>query len=100
MTESSKPSLNDIPVIPARCRLQWESAQAAHVLLYPEGMVKLSDSAAAILQLVNGKRSVAGIIGQLERDFPGVDLQADVLEFLDTAHQRGWIVMAARPASE
>ena len=30
-------------------RLQWEPAQEAHVLLYPEGMVKLNGSAGAIL---------------------------------------------------
>ena len=28
-------------------RLQWEEAQQAYVLLYPEGMVELGDTAAA-----------------------------------------------------
>jgi pyrroloquinoline quinone biosynthesis protein D len=32
-------------------RLQWEPAQNAHVLLYPEGMVKLNQSAGEILKL-------------------------------------------------
>ena len=36
------------PAIAAGMRLQWESAQEAHVLLYPEGMVKLNGSAGAI----------------------------------------------------
>ena len=31
-------------------RLQWEEAQGAYVLLYPEGMVKLNDSAAQVLK--------------------------------------------------
>ena len=38
-----------IPRIHRHFRLQWEEAQGCHVLLYPEGMVKLNDSAALIL---------------------------------------------------
>lgn len=29
-------------------RLQWEAAQESHVILYPEGMAKLNETAAAI----------------------------------------------------
>ena len=37
------------PRIGSGFRLQWEPAQDAHVLLYPEGMVKLNGSAGAII---------------------------------------------------
>ena len=43
-------------------RLQWEAAQESHVILYPEGMAKLNETAAAILELVDGRRDVAAII--------------------------------------
>jgi pyrroloquinoline quinone biosynthesis protein D len=86
----------DVPVIPLRFRLQWEPAQNAYVLLYPEGMVKLSDSAAEILKRVNGAASISSIIQELEGAFPGTDLTADVLEFLSEAHERGWIAISAR----
>jgi pyrroloquinoline quinone biosynthesis protein D len=86
---------DDVPVIPSRFRLQWEPAQNAYVLLYPEGMVKLSDSAAQILKRVDGAASVSAIIRDLEHAFPGVDLRSDVLEFLSIAHERGWIVISA-----
>jgi pyrroloquinoline quinone biosynthesis protein D len=33
------------PAIGRGLRLQWEPAQSAHVLLYPEGMIKLNGSA-------------------------------------------------------
>jgi len=82
---------DDIPVIPSRFRLQWEPAQNAYVLLYPEGMVKLSDSAAAILKRIDGTARVRVIIEDLERNFPGVELKSDVLEFLSVASERGWI---------
>jgi len=86
----------DVPIVPSRCRLQWEAAQNAHVLLYPEGMVKLSESAAEILKRVDGVASVSAIIQTLERTFPGADLSSDVLEFLSTAYERGWIILQSR----
>lgn len=72
-------------------RFQWEPAQQAYVLLYPEGMVKLGASAGEILKRVDGASSVAAIIAELERAFPGADLRADVAEFLTHARDKGWI---------
>ena len=82
-------------MISSQFRLQWEPAQDAHVLLYPEGMVKLSDSAAQILKRVDGHSSAAMIIEELERIFPGADLRSDVLEFLSIARERGWIAISS-----
>ncbi len=72
-------------------RLQWEEAQQAHVLLYPEGMIALSDTAGEILKRCDGARTADSIIADLERQFPGADLKNDVLEFLDDAGDKGWI---------
>ena len=46
------------PAIARGMRLQWEAAQEAHVLLYPEGMVKLNGSAGAILSRCDGVRKI------------------------------------------
>jgi pyrroloquinoline quinone biosynthesis protein D len=72
-------------------RFQWEPAQNCHVLLYPEGMVKLPGSAGEIMKRVDGTRSVDDIVNDLQSAFPGVDLRADVVEFLEVAHGKGWI---------
>ncbi|HEX6829460.1 MAG TPA: pyrroloquinoline quinone biosynthesis peptide chaperone PqqD, partial [Burkholderiales bacterium] len=64
----------DVPEITRRHRLQWEEVQQSWVLLYPEGMVKLNASAGEILKRVDGVRSVAEVIADLERAFPGADL--------------------------
>jgi pyrroloquinoline quinone biosynthesis protein D len=74
-----------------RYRFQWEPAQDAYVLLYPEGMVKLGSSAAEILKRVDGASSLSAIFADLERAFPGADLRQDVTEFLEHAHAKGWI---------
>jgi len=77
-------------------RFQWEPAQNAYVLLYPEGMVKLGASAGEILKRVNGASPVSAIISELERAFPGADLRGDVTDFLAHARDKGWI--RVRPA--
>lgn len=72
-------------------RLQWESAQGAHVLLYPEGMVKLNASAGEILSRCSGDLTVVQIVADLEHAFGRDGLASDVRSFLDFALERGWI---------
>ena len=72
-------------------RLQWEDSQGAHVLLYPEGMVRLSESAGAILSRCDGERTLDGVLDSLHEAFPGADLDADVIEFVTIALEKGWI---------
>ncbi|HUN92404.1 MAG TPA: pyrroloquinoline quinone biosynthesis peptide chaperone PqqD [Burkholderiaceae bacterium] len=72
-------------------RLQWEEAQQAWVLLYPEGMVKLNASAAEIITRCDGVRTVPQIVASLEQAFGASGLEADVRAFLAMARERGWI---------
>ena len=96
MSYGGKLELQDVPAIAARNRLQFEAAQQAYVLLYPEGMIKLSETAAEILKRVDGAAPIAQIITALEQAYAGVDLREDVLEFLETAYERGWISIQGR----
>ncbi|EMH4161222.1 pyrroloquinoline quinone biosynthesis peptide chaperone PqqD [Pluralibacter gergoviae] len=85
--------ITQIPQFRRGYRLQWEPAQESHVVLYPEGMAKLNETAAAILELVDGKRDAAAIIAELNARFPeagGVD--QDVVEFLLAAVEQKWIL--------
>jgi pyrroloquinoline quinone biosynthesis protein D len=79
------------PAIAAGMRLQWEAAQEAHVLLYPEGMVKLNGSAGAIMSRCDGVRTVADIVADLERSFGLSGLAADVRAFVTLALERHWL---------
>ena len=73
-------------------RLQWEAVQNCHVLLYPEGMIQLNDSAAHILKLVDGQRSAEQIIAELQEQFPDVQgLDEDILTFMGVAHAQFWL---------
>ncbi|MDE2052703.1 MAG: pyrroloquinoline quinone biosynthesis peptide chaperone PqqD [Gammaproteobacteria bacterium] len=79
------------PAIGRGFRLQWEPAQEAHVLLYPEGMVRLNQSAAAILTRCDGARTVAGIVADLERTYAVSGLAPDVCAFVALAVDRTWV---------
>jgi pyrroloquinoline quinone biosynthesis protein D len=72
-------------------RFQWEEAQGNYVLLYPEGMVKLSRTAGEVLKRVTGEATVKQLVSALQRDFPESDLEDDVIKFLTEAKQNGWI---------
>jgi pyrroloquinoline quinone biosynthesis protein D len=80
-----------IPELARHFRFQWEPAQQSHVLLFPEGMIKLGASAGEIIKRVDGKTSIGAIIEDLEKAFPGADLRADVVQFLREAYGKGWI---------
>lgn len=84
--------LYQVPQLNSLFRLQWEPAQQAHVLLYPEGMVKLNASAGAILALVDGQACLAEIIALLQIQFPEANgLSEDVLHFIQIAQQQNWL---------
>lgn len=88
-------TLQEVPRLRPGFRFQWEPAQGCHVLLYPEGMVRLNDSASAILGLVDGQRSVADIVTALEQRFPDAgSLAADISEFLREAQQQHWVMLS------
>jgi pyrroloquinoline quinone biosynthesis protein D len=72
-------------------RLQWEPAQDCHVLLYPEGMVRLNRSAGEILQRCDGERSLAAIVAELEQAFDTHGLATEVRGFVDIAAQQNWL---------
>jgi pyrroloquinoline quinone biosynthesis protein D len=72
-------------------RLQWEPVQNAHVLLYPEGMVKLNQSAGEILKRCDGTRDIDSLIDELKIAFNAPDLGDEVRLFVTEATRRGWL---------
>ena len=85
---------DSVPRVGHGFRLQWEEAQQAHVLLYPEGMVKLNGSAGEILTRCDGATPVRTIVADLEQRFSTSGLEADVLAFLRLAQERLWVELA------
>jgi len=83
---------DSVPVLSPGYRFQWEQAQDCFVLLYPEGMVKLNLPAGEILKRITEKeQTVAELIAALKAAFDGADLDDDVYQFLEEAHDKCWI---------
>jgi pyrroloquinoline quinone biosynthesis protein D len=79
------------PILNQGFRLQWEPAQDTHVLLYPEGMVKLNGSAAEILRRCDGTRTLIEVIAELERSYDKQSLARDIRHFVESAITNGWL---------
>ena len=79
------------PAVARGFRLQWEAAQNAHVLLYPEGMIKLNTSAGEILKRCDGATTIADITADLERAFAASNLSEDVIRFVHMAVEKQWL---------
>ncbi len=77
-------------------RMQWEEAQQCHVLLYPEGMVRLNQSAGEIMKRCDGVRTVDEITADLEASFAATGLRKDIDAFLDMALAKGWLATEAQ----
>jgi len=82
------------PKVSSHFRLQFEQAQDAWVLLYPEGMIKLNPSAGEIMKRCDGTRDVPALVAELESTFQTEGLEPDVRAFLDMAQKQRWIVEA------
>ena len=79
------------PRIAPLYRFQWEAAQNAFVLLFPEGMVQLNVAAGEILRRCDGKRSAGEIIADLRAAFQSDAIDGDVEAFLRSATRDGWV---------
>ncbi|MGH7517893.1 MAG: pyrroloquinoline quinone biosynthesis peptide chaperone PqqD [Gemmatimonadales bacterium] len=72
---------DSVPRLWRLARLGYDPVRQRPVLLYPEGAVLLNETGKAILELVDGKRSVAEIAGILGEKYH-TDVAADVTEYL------------------
>ena len=90
----SLPIVQPLPHLPRLTRgfrLQWEAAQNCHVLLYPEGMIRLNGSAGEILKCCDGATSVDTIVATLEQKFNMPALRPDIEALLAHAFEQDWI---------
>jgi coenzyme PQQ biosynthesis protein PqqD len=75
-------------------RLQYDDVRDEHLLLIPEGAVRLNATAAQVLELCDGERSVDDIAAALSERYGGADVAGDVRELLGGMEQKGLVVDA------
>jgi pyrroloquinoline quinone biosynthesis protein D len=82
------------PRLATGARLSYDDVREEHVLLIPEGAVRLNPTAAQVLELCDGARSLDDIVGALSARYDGADLRDDVVELVDAMEQKGLLVDA------
>jgi len=82
------------PRLATGARLHYDDVRSEHVLLIPEGVVRLNPTAAEVLELCDGQRSLDDIISALSARYDGADVDDDVRELIDGLAQRGLVVDA------
>jgi len=90
------------PALAGKARLRFDHATGGYLLLYPERGLALNPTAASILKLCDGERTVDAIVAELQKDYaerPAPELRQDVLEFLEEMARRGLLQVpgCARP---
>jgi pyrroloquinoline quinone biosynthesis protein D len=82
------------PRLATGARLSYDDVREEHLLLIPEGAVRLNPTAAQVLELCDGERSVDDIAGALSERYDGADVRDDVVELVDAMAQKGLLVDA------
>jgi pyrroloquinoline quinone biosynthesis protein D len=82
------------PQLASGVRLRWDSVRERHVLLYPEGALVLNGTAADVLELCDGKRTIDDIAHELSPKYQGADVRDDVARLVTAIVEKGLVVDA------
>jgi pyrroloquinoline quinone biosynthesis protein D len=85
LTRASRPRLA------RRAVLRHDDVRNLDLVLLPERVVKLNTTAAEVLRLCDGSRTVGGIVLELKARFEGPSLEGDVVALLGRLAERGVI---------
>ena len=83
------------PRLAVGARLRYDDVREEHLLLIPEGAVKLNATAAAVLELCDGERSPDEIAAALSQRYGGADVKGDVCELLGAMASKGLVIDGA-----
>jgi pyrroloquinoline quinone biosynthesis protein D len=91
MKDKAGSSEGKVRLAPGR-QLQTDSIGDGHILIGPRGIVRLNESAAAMLALCDGTRTSEQIVARVLLRSRENTSAVDAREFLETARRRGWII--------
>jgi len=82
------------PLLARHARYRWDAIRKQHQLVFPEGVLVLNDSGAAIVKYCDG-RSMEDLIAALKSQIDEGDPAADVHAFLNRLAGKGLLRDAA-----
>ena len=84
------------PALAPHARYRWDKIREQHQIVYPEGVLVLNETGAAIVRLCDG-RTTAQLLAALGAEFPDSQIEADVDAFLARLSKKG--LLRDAPAS-
>lgn len=88
----------DRPRLARHVRLSFCRTRQRHILQLPETVVVLRGSGGPVLELCDGRRTVAGIVAELGARYQRVP-EAEVRGFLSRLVARRWVTLAGPEAA-
>ncbi len=97
-TDGRAHGMNDFtrPALVPHARYRWDKIREQHQIVYPEGVLVLNETGAAIVRLCDG-RTTAQLLAALGAEFPDAQIEADVEAFLARIDKKG--LLRDAPAS-
>lgn len=80
-------------------RYRWDSLRQQHQLVFPEGVLVLNESGAAIVQCCDG-RPIAALVAALKDHFQDAPLEIDIPAFLDRLVEKGLVIDVPEAADQ
>jgi pyrroloquinoline quinone biosynthesis protein D len=71
----------DVPVLAPNVRVKWDHVRQKHLLLFPEGLLVLNQTAQEIISKCDGKHKVLMIVRSLGNKYK-INVDEDVREML------------------
>jgi pyrroloquinoline quinone biosynthesis protein D len=79
------------PRLAGKARLKWDAVRQKHLLLFPEGVLVLNQTAHAVLELCDGARTVGDIVAVLAERYRSDAIDVDVKEILQKLAGKGFV---------
>ena len=89
-TSTVEVSSSDRPRLARHVRLDYSRTRQRRVLQHPEAVVVLNGTGAAILELCDGRHTVAEIVGELGTHYESVP-EGEVRQFVARLVARRWL---------
>jgi len=71
----------DMPILAPKARVKWDHIRQKHLLLFPEGLLVLNQTAQEVITMCDGKHKVITIVKLLSDKYK-THVDADVREML------------------
>lgn len=83
-----------IPRLAPKVRVKWDHIRQKYLLLFPEGVLVLNQTAQEIIAMCNGHHNVIAIVRTLSDRYKSQDVDLDVREMLNRLCEKRLLLLS------